>query len=129
MLCAPALLVVEAIAAERRVAGLGGDPNDDVPIITSGGQSFAWDSSRQKLVGWCVQEGNREVLFGDHRTTLTACVCLERVARYSTFLSSPSLSTCQSYLRSARVWTCYLLVLLLWVMVGDGDVFGLGGVL
>lgn len=35
--------------------------------------------------------------FGDHRTTLTACVCLESVARYSTFRSSPFVSTCHSY--------------------------------
>ena len=103
MLCAPALLVVEAIAAKGRVTGLRGNPDDDVAIIAGGGQGFAWESSRQKLVGWCVQEGNKKVLFGDHRTTLTAWVCLERVARYSTFLSSPSLSTCQSYVGSAGV--------------------------
>lgn len=126
MLCAPALLVVEAVAAKGRVAGLGGDPDDDVPIITGGGQSFAWDSSRQKLVGWCVQEGIKEVLFGDHRTTLTAWVCLERVARYSTFLSSPSLSTCQSYMRSARAWKYDLVVLLLSVMVQDRGCFRSG---
>lgn len=131
MLCAPALLVVEAIAAKGRVAGLGGHPDDDVAIITGGGQSFAWNSSRQKLVGWCVQEGSKEVLFGDHRTTLTAWVCLERVARYSTFLSSPSLSTCQSYTGSAWAWEHDLSVLLLG---GDGgrkgmDVSGVGGVL
>jgi hypothetical protein len=35
--------------------------------------------------------------FGAHRTTLTACVCLASVERYSTFRSSPSPSTFQSY--------------------------------
>lgn len=37
------------------------------------------------------------VLFGDHLTTFTACVCFERVARYSTFRSSPVESIFQSW--------------------------------
>lgn len=38
---------------------------------------------------------------GANLTTFTACVCLDRVDRYSTFRSSPSASIFQSYILSA----------------------------
>lgn len=62
MLCAPALLVVEAIAAKGRVAGLGGDPDDDVPVITGGGQSFAFRGPPDNVDGLGVLGEGSQVL-------------------------------------------------------------------
>lgn len=109
MLGPPALLVVEALAAEGGVGVLGGDPYDNVAVVAGRGQTFTYRDVRlrpskgrsgrigsgQGLGAGCVvRQGRAGVLFGDQRTTLTAWVCLERVARYSTLRSSPVASTC-----------------------------------
>ena len=49
----------------------------------------------------CKRVGAWNVPFGDHLTTLTACVCFANVDRYSTFLFSPSHSTFHSYKESS----------------------------
>lgn len=41
-------------------------------------------------------EGKGNIPLGAQRTTLTACVCLDRVARYSTLRFSPSSSILHS---------------------------------
>lgn len=40
----PAFLVVEAITAERGIAGLGGDPDDYIAIVAGRSKSIAWNS-------------------------------------------------------------------------------------
>lgn len=62
MLCAPALLVVEAIAAKGRIAGLGGHPDDDVPIIAGGGQGFAFRGPPDNIDGLGVLGEGGQVL-------------------------------------------------------------------
>lgn len=66
------------------------------------------ESSRQlapdsiSRTGYFVQRAF-DILLGDHRTTLTACVCFDNVDRYSTLRFSPSPSIFHSYI---RVSTC-----------------------
>lgn len=64
------------------------------------------DASSSPAVGahevsepWAVNHVSvaRNIPLGAHRTTFTACVCFDKVDRYSTLRSSPSDSTLQSW--------------------------------
>ncbi len=97
----PCLLVFQAVGAEGGGVEvvLGWNPENDIAVVAGRSQELAWKVQYMSAPGRPGPKSARGVVvdipLGAQRTTLTACVCLERVDRYSTLLSSPSPSIFQ----------------------------------
>lgn len=134
MLCPPALLIVEAIATEGRVAGFGGDPDDDIAIITGGSQGFAWGFDLSEACRLVCLGGEQGSTFRGPSNNVDSLGVLGEGGQvldlpvFTIFLDLPELHKVSQSLRVLRS----LVLLLAVVMVADRGCFcvlGVGSVL